>query len=97
MKTYEVILTQRAKQDIQNAITWYDEQQPGVGRKFHSFLKTSIGIIQNSPHFEIRYGQIRCYKVKRFPYLIHFLLEADVIYILAVIHTHQDPKVHWPK
>ena len=95
MKPYKVILTLRARQDIQETIKWYNSRQRGLGRKFHAFLKLAISTIKASPFYEVRYAEIRCFKIKRFPYLIHFIVEQDTVYVLAVICTHRDPEKHW--
>lgn len=95
MKATDVILTYRAKKDIQEAISWYNKKQKGLGKRFHACLKKAIARIEATPKFEIRYNRVRCLKVQRFPYLIHYIIEDNIVFILAVISTHQNPDEHW--
>ncbi len=95
MKAQRIILTQRARQDIQASIKWYNSKQKGLGKRFHAFLKEAISNIENTPRFQVRYDDVRCLKVKRFPYLIHYIIEDETVYILAIISTHQNPDEHW--
>lgn len=95
MTGYKVVLTLRARQDIQASIKWYNIKQKGLGKRFHQFVTQAISTIQSIPFFQVRYLEVRCLKVKRFPYLIHYIIEDDTIYILAVISTHQNPDDHW--
>lgn len=36
---YKIQIEPEAQFDIQEAITWYNERQKGLGRKFHSEVK----------------------------------------------------------
>jgi plasmid stabilization system protein ParE len=95
MTGYKVVLTLRARQDIQASIKWYNVKQKGLGKRFYQFVKQAISTLHLIPFFQVRYSEVRCLKVKRFPYLVHYVIEDDTIYILAVICTYQDPEKHW--
>lgn len=97
MRTSKVVISSRAKGDIQEVISWYNVKQPDLGKRFHKLIKQAISIISLNPHFAIKYDDVRCLKVKKFPYLIHYIIDGEVVYILAVICTHRNPEEHWPK
>jgi toxin ParE1/3/4 len=65
---FSVNIDPRAIQDIQKAIDYYDEQQIGLGRKFESSLNKYIASLEKNPFFSIRYDQVRCLPLKKFPY-----------------------------
>lgn len=94
---YFIVFEKQAEYDIQQAVNYYDEQQTGLGEKFWVAAKKHIASIRANPFFQIRYGQIRCLPVKKFPFMIHFLLDekAKIVYILSVFHTSQNPD-KWP-
>ena len=43
--------------------------------------------------FPKMHGEVRCVRVKRFPYSVFFLPEASRIVVLAVFHARRDPLV----
>ena len=95
--SYPVIFEKQAESDIQQAIDYYDRQQVGLGEKFWLSVQKHIASIGKNPFFQIRYGEIRCLPVTKFPFMIHFLIDEKVkiVYILSVFHTSQNPD-KWP-
>lgn len=41
--------------------------------------------------YQIRYREVRFGLIHRFPCAVHFTLEADKIFVLAVFSSAQDP------
>ena len=37
--------------DLQKGISWYNKQQAGLGKKFHSELKLHIKLLKTNPFF----------------------------------------------
>lgn len=62
-----VIINQRGNRDIQEAIDYYDEQQLGLGRKFEAFLNEYLMLLKSNPFYAIRYENVRCLPLKKFP------------------------------
>jgi len=94
----EFKINPQAKVDIQDHIHYYNEQQPGLGKRFHKAIQASFKVIRKSPFFQIRYANVRCYPLKKFPVMIHYTLDEQKkeIVIRAVFHTSLDPKI-WEK
>ena len=94
---YAVLVEDRAADDIQDGIDYYDNESAGLGHKFETAVDKEFSAIAKNPFYQIRYKNIRCKLVKKFPYLIHFYVDEAVktAYILAVISTHKDPKKNW--
>ena len=90
---YTLKIQPEARQDIQQAIRWYNSQQPGLGRKFHQAVKQGFDSLKLNPFFQVRYDSTRCLPLKTYPYMIHFTLEEDTqrIIVQAVFSTHDDP------
>ncbi len=82
--------------DIQETIDWYNQQQKGLGRRFHAALNKQFQLLKKHPHsFAIRYHQVHCIVVDRFPFMVHYRIneqDMDVI-ITAVISTDRDPEL----
>jgi len=87
-----------AMSDIQEIINWYDEQKVGLGELFHNTIVNHIDMLKISPHiYNVRYKQIRCVLVRKFPYMIRYYIneKTQTVEILAVISTFRSPII-WP-
>ncbi|MBI4931562.1 MAG: type II toxin-antitoxin system RelE/ParE family toxin [Bacteroidetes bacterium] len=91
--SFEIIFEELAQSDIQQAIDYYDKQQIGLGEKFWLSLSKHIAFISKNPFFQIRYSNVRCLPMTKFPFMIHFILDEKVktVYIISVFHTSQNP------
>ncbi len=93
---YKSILLPIAKQDIKEAAIWYNEQQPGLGKRFTAHLRKKVHYVRQNPNtIAIRYDNVRTVLLDIFPYMIHFIVDDDekVITVLAVLHTARDNKI----
>ena len=96
MKKYEVKIDPEALADIQNITNWYNEAQPGLGKRFQDLAIKQITSLSKDPHiFAIRYKDIRCMIIKKFPYMVHFYInrENNIVEVLAVIGTSKNPNI----
>jgi hypothetical protein len=93
---YNILFAAEVYDDLQQSIDWYNEQQNELGSRFFASVKEQISHIKKSPSsIAIRYDEVRCAKVKSFPYLIHFMVfpESNTVKIIAVFSTHRDPQM----
>jgi hypothetical protein len=95
---YSLVIDPRAIQEIQQAIDYYDEQQTGLGEKFEAALNQRLITLEKTPFFSIRYDDVHCLPVNKFPYMIHFTLDEkqQIVTVRAVLHTSLNPK-KWKK
>ena len=93
MISMEFKINPQAKVDIQEQIHYYNEQQEGLGKRFHKAIKASFKTIQKAPFFQIRYANVRCLPLKKFPVMIHYTVDEqkNEIVVRAVLHTSQNP------
>ena len=98
MSEFKVKINAAAKIDIQDGIKWYNSKLPGLGISFHQEVKKTIDSIRLIKFFQVRYGEVRCVPVRRFPFMIHFTVDEAkrLISIRAVFHTGMDPR-QWEK
>jgi hypothetical protein len=82
--------------DIQEGIDWYNNQQRGLGHDFYSEVIACFKKLQQHPFFQIRYDNVRCLPMEKYPYMIHFTVdEKDKrVIVRAVLNTSRDPD-HW--
>lgn len=96
MKKFKVQIEPEALTDIQEITDWYNEQQSGLGTKFQKATINHINSLNRDPQrYSIRYNQIRCGLVRKFPYMSHFYIneESRTVEVLAVISTKRNPEI----
>lgn len=93
--SYHIKIEPEAYQDIQAGIDWYDSQQVGLGRKFYAEVSSSFESLRKNPFYQVRYDNVRCLPVNRYPYMIHFTLDEkeNTIIVRAVLSTYQNPDI----
>ncbi|MFZ1676517.1 MAG: type II toxin-antitoxin system RelE/ParE family toxin [Saprospiraceae bacterium] len=91
---YKILINPKAKIDIQTAIQWYNNKSLGLGKIFHLFLKSQIEVLKSNPFFQVRYSNVRCLPLRKYPYMIHFTVDEskNEVRIRAVFNTSMDPK-----
>jgi plasmid stabilization system protein ParE len=81
-----------AKEEASAAVTYYETQQAGLGKRFIDVLADTLHRIQTNPRlFPIVEGNIRKCRIIRFPYGIIYRCRRNKIEILAVMHLHRKP------
>jgi plasmid stabilization system protein ParE len=96
MNKYKVNIDPEALKDIQQITNWYNDAQTTYGKKFQITAIKQIDSLSKNPQvYAIRYKEIRCMLIKKFPYMVHFYIneENGIVEVLAVISTHRNPKV----
>jgi len=96
MRKYKVKIEPEALADIQEITDWYNEAQAELGKRFQETAIKHINSLNKDPQiYAIRYKEIRCVVIKRFPYMPHFYIneENNTVEVLAVISTDQNQKI----
>ncbi|MBI4931539.1 MAG: type II toxin-antitoxin system RelE/ParE family toxin [Bacteroidetes bacterium] len=90
---YRLIITDKAVSDIVHAKEWYNKQQENLGGRFANVIFDSIDNIKRHPlAYPNKYRFTREMYVQKFPYVIIFSMEENVIFILRVFACKQDYK-----
>ncbi|WP_326937321.1 type II toxin-antitoxin system RelE/ParE family toxin [Flavobacterium sp. PL11] len=85
-----------AFKNIQDTCKWYELHSKGLGLRYKTQTKKQINSLNKDPYlFSIKYGEIQCRKIEKFPFLIHYLIDenAKTIAIFAVFHTSRNPEI----
>lgn len=95
--SYQFFFSGKFKDDIREARKWYDKQERGLGKKFYAEVRAGLVAIQKSPHFQIRYDEVRCLPLRKYPFMIHFTVDEvkQTVLVLACIHCSLNPHSHW--
>lgn len=86
-----IIFKSAAIDDIKQIKYWYRLQKKGLEKDFVKELKLYVNLLKNNKKlFQARYKEIRAIPLKRFPYLVYYILQKDTVFVIAVIAASQD-------
>jgi hypothetical protein len=92
--SYKIRIDTDAFYDIKDAAKWYENKSPGLGKRYTTQVKKDINSLKKNPLlFAVKYKDVLCLKVKKFPFLIHFKVEGQEVFVFAIIHTSQNPTI----
>jgi len=92
---YELKIRPEARLDLLDTFHWYQEQRPGLGLDFKLCVDEVISKLQKRPTiYKKIYHDVRRAVIKRFPFGIFYIEDANTITVLAVLHARRDP-VNW--
>ena len=82
-----------AEAELEEAIAWYESRRRGLGLEFARVVRAGFAALERTPDLgpEVR-GRVRQVVLRRFPYSLYYVLEPQVISILAVFHARRDPR-----
>jgi len=89
---YRLVAEPRANLDVAAAYQWYESERAGLGRQFLDQLEAAYDRIAQDPlEFQDLESGIRRVLLSRFPYAVYFVIESDVMVVLAVLHVSRNP------
>ena len=93
---HPVIFTPRVRAELIDAQDWYENEAPGLGRRFRAAVDAIIQRMSANPQqFPLVHKSIRRALLRRFPYALMFVIEADeTLSVIACFHGSRDP-AHW--
>jgi len=96
VKKHKIKIDVEALHDIQEATDWYIMQSDNLGNRFQKQVKLQIDNLEkNAFTFGIRYANVRCMLIKKFPFLVHFTIDEvnNTVNIFALLHTSRIPEI----
>lgn len=74
--------------ELDQAIEWYATRSPETARRFIVAVEAAIDSICEHPgRFPWRSGRYQYARVKKFPYIVAFSLQAGIVTIAGIRHT----------
>ncbi len=91
----KILVLPQAADEFAEAADYYDQLQPGLGRRFRDEVDRHIRwISENAEIPRARPGGHRRVNLKVFPHYIAHPVKADTVRILAIAHGHRKPE-YW--
>lgn len=94
--SFKVIYADEVYDDIQNAVDFYNFRVKGLGTRFFKTVKIQTSKIKsNAFGFQVRYNDVRCIPINKFPYTIHYrvVTKTNIIMIIAIFCDFQNPEI----
>ena len=87
-----VVFLEPAREEFLEALEFYEEQISGLGADLLNEVEEKVASLKATPNLGASYvARTRRTLLYRFPYYIIYLVEADVLTILAFAHQRQKP------
>ena len=89
----KILFSPLAIEEFIDAVDFYDYQSPGLGLAFKEEFYQAMDILQLFPFGWQKVGPNthKCI-LKKFPYLILYIVDSNKIFITAIAHQHRHPK-----
>ena len=88
-----LIVRPEAEADLLQAFSWYEDQQPGLGRAFMDEVSRCLNAIAQLPlSFAVVNTPARRAMTRRFPYALFFVVGEEAISVVAAFHMARNPE-----
>ena len=90
-----VVVMPEAEVDLEGACEWYESRELGLSDQFLERVNLCFESVRQFPEmFEVVRRRYQRAFVQKFPYVVYFKVEGDVVEIHAVLHGKRSPW-HW--
>ena len=88
--TYQIKFDEEALDDFKKALSHYNLISISLSDQFHKEFWNNIDYLKLSPlHFQLKYKEVRISHLKKFPYAIHYIMDANVLFVFRILHHKQ--------
>ena len=89
----KLFYTDRARDDIELALLWYERQRRGLGFDFLDCVEVALQSVTRNPEMcQMHYLNFRGYVIKKFPFTIFYTVEINEIVVHSVFNNRQNPR-----
>lgn len=95
---YKIIVSPKAQAEIEDISEYYFLIGLSILSKFYTELENAYKYLETNPHFQTRYKNYRAIPIKKFPYLLFFMIDETnkTVKVLSCFNTSRSPK-KYPK
>ena len=93
-KPYSVEISREAESDFDKSYDYYYDISPDIGDAFFKSINACFEAIQELPlSYQVIHRNIRRFTLKRFPFVIYYVVDNQTIKIITIFHTSRNPKI----
>ena len=86
-----LVVLRAAEEDAEEAFRWYEARRAGLGGEFVAEVDSAFERALSMPSsFPVAYRGLRRVALKRFPFLVYFREQGDVLQVFGVLHGLRD-------
>ena len=90
---YSVKISEEAELDLEETFSWHESQVKQLGSEFIRVIDKSLTTIQKNPlACPLVYRNVHRKLLPRFPYMLLYFIDDNIIFIFACFHVKRDPK-----
>ena len=91
----KITFLREAELEFLDAISYYEGQQPKLGRRFKDEVDRSLLWVEARPEVcRLRPGGYRRMNLRVFPYYLPYTIRESTLWVLAVAHSRRKPE-YW--
>ena len=91
--TPRLFVRRAARADIAEAFKWYEVRSTGLGHEFLRAVRVAFAAIERAPErFPVAVDDIRKVVLRRFPYIVYYVVLRRGISVIAVMHGRRHPR-----
>ena len=88
-----LFIRQAARVELAEAFRWYEERSTGLGHEFLRAARVALAAIQRDPaQFPVAVDDIRKLRLRRFPYVMYYVILTRHVSVIAVAHGRRHPR-----
>jgi toxin ParE1/3/4 len=90
---FKLIVSPRAQKEIFKSIDFYALDSNWTPLNFIIAIEKAYKVLAQNPYCRIRYKDVRAIKLKKFPFLIYFVINEkhQSVKVLSCFHTKRSP------
>jgi plasmid stabilization system protein ParE len=87
-----VIIRPLAESDIQKIYDEMEQIQQGLGNRFIARVREVLERIESTPEmYGVAWKDVRAVRLKKFRHVVYYVVFAERVEVLAVMHGSRDP------
>lgn len=88
---YALVFRPEVREEVDEAYTWYESQQLGLGDEFLDCIDEMLDRICQMPESDpVVYRDVRRSVVRRFPYAVYYRIVSSRVIVTAIFHGSRD-------
>ena len=94
MRKFQVVILEKAFQEIENARDFYENNQINLGSSFTNEVFSILETLESNPLlFPVKFKNMREAVINKFPFVVIFeILPNNEIIVLSVFHFRRNPE-----
>lgn len=90
----KVKLLDAAKDDLISAISFYEKQQTGLGRRFNRLVMAELKSLPSSAGTHLQVSGYFRLLINKFPFAVYYKFNQEAIFIYAILDCRQKPSTN---